>query len=77
MKTVKISWELFVNIFKYHLLDCYDVGPEIKKQLEEKMAAYKKRDLYTKSKTAKTEEEREAARKKYLDLVGMRDDFRY
>ena len=54
-----------------------DVLPEIKRGLEEKLEAMVKRDLYTKYKTAPTEEEREKARLKYLDAVGMHEDFRY
>ena len=36
-----------------------------------------KHQIYTKSKTAATEEEREKSRKEYLDLVGMHPDFRW
>ena len=48
-----------------------DVLPEIKKGLEEKMEAMVRRDLYTKYKTAPTEEEREKARQEYLEKVGI------
>ena len=48
-----------------------DVLPEIKKGLEEKMEAMVRRDLYTKYKTAPTEEEREKARQEYLEKDGM------
>ena len=41
------------------------------------MEAYKKRGLYTKYKTAETEEEREQARNEYLELIGLNDDFRW
>lgn len=54
-----------------------DVLPEIKKGLEEKMEAMVRRDLYTKYKTAPTEEEREKARQEYLEKVGMHRDFRW
>ena len=50
---------------------------EIKSGLEEKYEAIMKRELYTKSKTAKTQAEREEARKAYLDKVGMHRDFRW
>ena len=54
-------------------------GPlaEIKKGLEEKLEAMVKRDLYTKYKTAPTEEERENARQEYLEKVGMHRSFRW
>jgi hypothetical protein len=54
-----------------------DVLPEIKKGLEEKMEAMVRRDLYTKYKTAPTEEEREKARQEYLEKVGMHRSFRW
>ena len=54
-----------------------DVLPEIKKGLEEKMEVMVRRDLYTKYKTAPTEEEREKARQEYLEKVGMHRSFRW
>ena len=51
--------------------------PEIQKGLEQKYEAMMRRELYTKSKTAETEKEREEARKAYLDKVGMHWDFRW
>ena len=54
-----------------------DVLPEIKKGLEEKMEAMVRRDLYTKYKTAPTEEEREKARQEHLEKVGMHRSFRW
>lgn len=54
-----------------------DVLPEIKKGLEEKLEAMVRRDLYTKYKTAPTEEEREKARQEYLEKVGMHRSFRW
>ena len=54
-----------------------DVLPEIKKGLEEKMEAMVRRDLYTKYKTAPTEEEREKARQEYLDKCGIPESFRW
>ena len=77
MKNVQISEELFFALLKYHLLKMDDVLPEIKKGLEEKLEAIVRRDLYTKYKTAQTEEEREKARQEYLDKVGMHRDFRW
>ncbi len=77
MKNIQISEELFFMLVKYHLLEVDDFLPEIKKGLEEKLEALVRRELYTKYKTAKTEEEREQARKKYLDKVGIQKDFRW
>lgn len=77
MKNVQIPEQLFFALLKCHLLDMDEVLPEIKKGLEEKMEAMLKRELYTKYKTAPTEEEREKARREYLERVGMHRDFRW
>lgn len=77
LKNVQISEELFIALLKYHLVEIDDVLPEIKKGLEEKLEAMVKRDLYTKYKTAPTEEEREKARQEYLEKVGMHRSFRW
>ena len=77
MKNVQISEELFFALLKYHLLEMDDVLPEIKKGLEEKLEAMVRRDLYTKYKTAPTEEEREKARQDYLKQVVMHRSFRW
>ena len=77
LKNIQISEELFVALVKYHLLEMDDVLPKIKKGLEKKFEAMVKRDLYTKYKTAPTEEEREKARQEYLEKVGMYQSFRW
>ena len=77
LKNVQISEELFFALLKYHLVEIDDVLPQIKKGLEEKFEAMVKRDLYTKYKTAPTEEEREKARQEYLEKVGMHRSFRW
>lgn len=60
---MQISEELFFALLKYHLVEMDAVLPEIKKGLEEKLEAMVRRDLYTKYKTAPTEEERGRKRK--------------
>ena len=77
MKNVQISEQLFVALVKYHLLEIDDVYPEIKKGLEKKVDALVMRELYTKYKTAPTDEEREKARREYLDKRGVPDSFRW
>ena len=77
LKNVQISEELFVALVKYHLVELEDVLPQIKKGLEDKLEAMVRRELYTKYKTAATEEEREKARQEYLDKVGMQRNFRW
>ena len=74
---VQIPESLFVELMKYHVLGIEDVLPEIQKGLEQKYETMMRRELYTKSKTAETEAEREEARKAYLDRVGMHQDFRW
>ena len=59
------------------MLGLEDSLPEIKKGLEQKYEAIIRRELYTKSKTAETEAEREEARKAYLDKVGVHPNFRW
>ena len=77
MKMIQIPESLFVELMKYHVLGIEDSLPEIKIGLEQKYEAMMRRELYTKSKTAETEAEREEARKAYLDKVGMHRDFRW
>ena len=50
---------------------------DVKKGLEQKMNTMVERELYTKSKTAPTEEEREKARQEYLNRRGIQADFRW
>ena len=74
---IQIPESLFVALMKYHVLGIEDALPEIQKGLEQKNEAMLRRELYTKSKTAGTEAEREAARNAYLDKVCMHRDFRW
>ena len=62
---------------EFHLLEKYEKSDDIQKALSEKLDRMVMHDIYTKSKTAVTEEEREKARKEYLDRVGMHPDFRW
>ena len=48
-----------------------------RKELESKLDKMLAHELYTRSKTADTVEERERARQQYLDKVGMHKDFRW
>ncbi len=77
MKNIQIPEELFIAIMKYHLLDMEDVQPEIKKGLMDKMDSISMRLLYSKYKTAPTEEEKQKARQEYLDKRGVPDSFRW
>lgn len=77
MKNVMIPEELFGKIIKYHLLDQEQEADDIRKGLEKKLDAMVNREVYGKSKTAPTEEEREKFRQEYLDRKGMQESFRW
>ena len=77
MKNVQISQELFIALMRYFLLEQEEIYTEIKKGLEKKLDALVMRELYTKYKTAPSEEEREKARRKYLDKRGVPESFRW
>lgn len=77
MKNIQISEELFFSLVKYHLVDIEDELPGIQKGLMNKMEAMIMRELYSKYKTAPTEEEKEKARQEYLDKRGVPESFRW
>lgn len=55
----------------------HEDNEKIKKGLENKIDRMARHKIYTKSKTAPTEEEREKSRKEYLDMAGMHQNFRW
>jgi len=79
MANVQISEELFFNLVKWHICDLNDddIHAAIVKGLEEKAQAMINRQLYTTSKNGSTAEEREKARKEYLDRKGIPESFRW
>ena len=77
MKNVQISQELFMRLLRFHLMEDVDCETEIKRELEKKLNKMVMRDLYGKFKTASTEEEREQARKEYLNRRGVPESFRW
>lgn len=77
MKNVQISQELFMQLLRFHLVEDESCEKEIKQELEKKLDRMVMRDLFGKSKTAPTKEEREQARKKYLDRRGVPESFRW
>ena len=81
-KNVQIPQELLFDLFRYFLTDEDEDDREythnaIVTALEAKLEALVKHDLYTRSKTADTPQERETARQAYLYAVGMRQSFRW
>ena len=77
MKQVQIPQELFVLLIHYYLMEDDSNVDGIRVGLEKKLDAMVLRELYGKSKTAPTEEEREKARQEYLDRRGIPDRFRW
>lgn len=78
-KNIQIPQDLFFDLIRYFCLE--DMSDErfkaISKALEEKIDKIQRHNEYTTSKTALNASEREAARKKYLDMVGIHKDFRW
>ena len=61
----------------YHLRGEDDFEEEIRQGLEQKLDAMMNRQLYSRYKTAPTEEEREQARQEYLDRRGVPQSYRW
>ena len=77
MKQVQISEDLFLSLIKYHILEYHNDEKEIVKELQQKFDSVVNRNLYTKYKTAPSEEEREKARQEYLNRKGIYANFRW
>lgn len=77
MKTVQIPYDLFLDIVMYHLRGEDDYEEEIRQGLEQKLDAMLNRQIYSRYKTAPTEEEREQARQEYLDRRGVPQSYRW
>ena len=77
-KQAQIPSEALYSLFRYFLIEKNEEDEKlIIKALESKLEAMVRHDLYTKSKIAETDEEREKARQEYLDRIGMRESFRW
>lgn len=77
MKNIQISQELFIQLLRFHLIGDDSCEKKIKQRLEQKLDRMVLHDLYEKSKTAPTAEDRERARKEYLDRRGVHESFRW
>lgn len=74
---VQISLELFESICNCLLFDDMDNLDFVQSELRKKIAAMKRRKLYSASKDhRRTAADREAARQAYLNEIGMQDSFR-
>lgn len=79
-KTVQIDRELFFDLVRVLILDedSTDVLERTRRGLNDKIDAMMRREYYSNYKDANlTAEEREEARQKYLDAVGMHPSFRW
>ena len=76
-RNVQIPYELFFQLLQYFLMDNYDGEEIIRLRLEKKLDAMVNREVYSKYKTAPTEEEREKFRQEYLDRRGIPENFRW
>ena len=74
MKQVQISEDLFLSLVKYHILEYYNDEEKIVKEKYDKIVS---QSLYTKYKTAPSEEEKEKARQEYLNRKGIHSSFRW
>ena len=77
MKNVQIPNDLFVDLVLYHLNGEKDFEEDIRRGLEQKLDAMLNRQLYSQYKTAPTGEQREQARKAYLDRRGVPESYRW
>lgn len=69
---------LFLKLFRYFYLDDVKLHNEISKELNDKFDSLVKHELYSKYKDKNLDEaEREKARQEYLDMIGVRDSFRW
>ena len=76
-KNVQIPYELFFQLLQYLLMENYEGEESILKGLEKKLDTMVDRELYSKYKTAVTEEEREKFRQEYLERKGIPENFRW
>ena len=76
-RNVQIPYELFYLLLQYFLMENYEGEDSIRKGLEKKLNAMVDRELYSKYKTAPTEEEREESRQEYLERKGIPESFRW
>lgn len=79
MKNVQIPIEMFLRVCRYFYLE--DQDPELKKAIridcEHKLDALMRHQLYTDYKTAESDDDREKARQKYLEAVGIQEGFKW
>lgn len=77
MRNVQIPEDLFIDLVKLHCLQIDDdaLAERVRSGLQTKFDKVINHQLYTQSKTAPDEAEREKARREYLDRIGMHPDW--
>lgn len=79
-KMIQIPELLFNQMAAFVLVEncrTKELQKQIEKGVYDKLDRKTNHDLYTKSKTAATPEQREAARQEYLDRIGVPESFRW
>lgn len=79
-KTIQIDYDLFLNMVAYISDHADSNEPTLKiisNGIREKLDAMERRTLYTAYKIAPSAEEREKARQKYLEMMGIPESFRW
>ena len=76
-RNVQIPYELFFQLLQYFLMENYGSEEIIRQGLERKLDTMVNRELYSKYKTAPSEEERKKSRQEYLDRRGIPENFRW
>lgn len=79
-RQIQIPESLFVEICKYVLMPEYATEADrlrIEKGICDKIDRMQEHDLYTKYKTAPTDEQKEQARREYIERKGIPASFRW
>lgn len=79
-KQIQVSEKLFTQMCAYILMPEYNTEEkykDIEKGIYAKIDRMQEHDLYTKYKTAPTDEQKEKARQEYLDKKGIHPSFRW
>ena len=78
-KSIQIPQSLFIDLMQYFTMDMAteDRRERIVKGINDKLDRYLEHELYTKYKTAPTDEQKEQARQEYLEQKGIPKDYRW
>jgi len=78
VSVVEDVYRLIILLYNYELdCDVHVIIERLENALNTKVEAAKKRRAYTEYKMASSDEDKEAARQKYLDLAGVHADWRW